>query len=152
MSDPFKKHAIPKAALIGAAFLMGLSLVVTTAHVTLGFGAGIHGPGDVIYERPLVFSDSVSGGVRVLDGASGKLVQNYEPGTGNFVRNLMRMMARDRRLAGGSAETPFYLVMRAGGYLSIEDPVTQRSIELNAFGRDNLQAFAALLPPKEAIS
>lgn len=152
MSDPFKKHAIPKAALVGAAFLVGLSLVVTTAHVTVGFGAGVHGPGDVVFERSLVFADEATGGVRVIDGNSGDLIRSYEPGTGQFIRNMVRLMARDRMKVGGSSETPFLLVMRAGGYLSLVDPVTDRSIELNAFGSDNLQAFAALLPPRETIT
>lgn len=146
MSDPFKNQAIPRAALIGAGFLVVMSLVVTTAHVHFGFGAGVHGPGDVLHERQLVFTDQTTGGILVLDGESGELVQAYEPGDGNFVRNLMRILARERKIVGGSSDVPFRLIMREGGYLSLEDPITARSIELNAFGQDNLATFVSLLP------
>lgn len=149
MSDPFQKRGIPNTALIGAGALIGLALLATTAHVQWGFGAGIHGPGGVVNERELVFADDAFGGITILDGENGNVVETYAPGSGNFIRNLVRLLAKERLALGGSSETPFHLILREGGYVSLVDPVTERSIELNAFGKDNLAAFVALLPMEE---
>ena len=145
MGDPFKNRSVPKAALVGAAALVGVSLVLTTAHTQFGFGAGIHGPGDIVETRNLVFEDGSAGRIMVKDAETGSLIADYPPGGGQFVRNLVRIMAKDRLAAGGGHAEPFTLALREGGYLSITDPVTEVTVELNAFGRDNIAAFAGLL-------
>jgi len=41
---------------------------------------------------------------------------------------------------------PFHLALHVDGRLTLEDPVTARTIELEAFGPTNSGAFARLLP------
>jgi putative photosynthetic complex assembly protein len=46
---------------------------------------------------------------------------------------------------------PFRLALHADGRLTLEDPATSRTIELQAFGPANSGAFARLLPANAPI-
>jgi putative photosynthetic complex assembly protein len=60
----------------------------------------------------------------------------------------MRGLVGDReRQAGREApDVPFRIVSWADGRLSLQDPLTGRDLELEAFGITNEASFAALLP------
>jgi len=148
MSDPFKNRPMPKPILWGAAALVLFSLTITAAHSWYGFGAGIHGPGNIIAVRSLTFADTPGGGIAVTDDHSANTVATIAPQSGHFVRSLVRLLAKERLAHGGDATTAFDLILREGGYLSLYDPVSERTIELNAFGADNLRAFASFLDLK----
>lgn len=146
MSDPFRGQPVPLAALLGAAALIGFSLLaVTTARIT-GVGAsGRAAPSPAVEARDLRFEDRVDGAVLVYDGSGEDLVAVVEPGEGGFVRGVLRALARERRAHDAGQAAPFRLARRVDGRLTLEDMTTGRVIELVAFGPTNLDAFARLL-------
>lgn len=145
MGDPFKNKPMPKPILYGAAGLALLSLGLTTAHTQFGFGAGIHGPGAVLVARSLAFADTDAGGIHIIDMADQSLVEAIGPEEQPFIRSLVRLLAKERISLGGTKQDPFELTLREGGYLSLHDPITGRTVELNAFGIDSIKAFSRLL-------
>jgi putative photosynthetic complex assembly protein len=75
-----------------------------------------------------------------------------EPGTGGFLRGVLRGFARDRKLRGlGEEAAPFALTRWADGRLSVTDPATGRYVDLGAFGPDNWKAFAQLLETGDEV-
>jgi putative photosynthetic complex assembly protein len=102
----------------------------------------------VLVMRDLRFSDRVDGGVEVTDAANGAVVAELEPNSNNFVRALMRGLVRQRVREAQGPETPFRLTAYEDGDLTLEDPVTRRTVALAAFGPTNAEAFVKLLPLK----
>lgn len=145
MSEPFGNRPFPRGALIGAAGLIGLSLLAATAARLTGTGAVIAEPPPPVVAYDLRFEDRDDGGVAVWRGGSDELVVVLEPGTNGFVRGVLRGLARDRRARDIGPAQPFRLSASAGGALVLEDPATGRAIALQAFGPDNVTAFRTLL-------
>jgi putative photosynthetic complex assembly protein len=93
------------------------------------------------------FEDRADGAVvvRTEDGAERAVLA---PGTNGFIRGVLRGLARERRMNGKGADTPFHLVLRVDGRLALADPATGRTLDLGAFGHTNADAFARLLRPE----
>lgn len=116
------------------------------ASVTVGTGAiGVAAAELPVRTRALRFEDSDDGGVVVVDADSGDTVERLAPGTNGFLRALMRGLARERLRLGAGPQTPFLLSRSAEGRVRLEDPVTRRDVELNAFGPTNAGVFVRLL-------
>ena len=94
------------------------------------------------------FADRADGAVLVYDSQGDQVVDLVPPGSGGFVRGVLRALARERRLQGDGASTPFRLSRLADGRLTLEDLATGRLIDLKAFGHSNEGAFAQLLAPE----
>ena len=148
MADPFRNHRFPKPLFIGGLALMAISLLLT------GYGSYTQGPwaekraGAPVTERVLVFTKADDESWSVHDAASaGAPVKHLTPGPGaySFIDGVMRSFARDRRALGASPTAPFILTLWEDGSLSLTDPVTDENVFLNAFGKDNVAAFATLL-------
>jgi putative photosynthetic complex assembly protein len=58
----------------------------------------------------------------------------------------MHGMARERQKSGIGSTPSFQLARYVNGQYTLTDPVTKKVIDLNAFGADNLRAFAQLMP------
>jgi putative photosynthetic complex assembly protein len=93
----------------------------------------------------LRFVDRSDGGVDVISASSGQRVSEFAPTTNGFARSVLRSFTRERRRSGIGPETPFNLLLRADGGISLHDPATGRQVSLDAFGSDNLRVFADLL-------
>ena len=151
MSEPFKDQQFPRGALIGAACLVGFTLVVTAAARITGFDASVVPDAEArIDSRVLNFEDRQDGAVVVRDPESGQVVEVLAPGTNGFVRAVLRGFARERRSMDIGAGPPFELILWSDGRLALHDPATGRSAQMNAFGPTNLQAFAQLLTAEAA--
>lgn len=157
MSGPGDGERFPRGALLAAGGLVLFALVAVTGARLAGFSgvAAVPEPAQparwAATARRLSFEDRPDGTLRVSDAASGRVVADLEPGSGGFVRGMMRAMARHRRLQGAGVETPFLLSYSDNGRLVLEDPATDQRIAIDAFGASNLAAFAALLEsPAEA--
>jgi putative photosynthetic complex assembly protein len=147
MSDPFDAHhPLPRATVWAAGVLV--LLTIGAAAFTRQTGIGAQAPEDVrlVAQRLLRFEDR-PGGVTVLDAESGRALATLQPGADGFVRATLRSFARDRRSRGIDDGPPFLLGVRADGRLLLEDRATQRQIALEAFGPDNVAAFARFLAP-----
>lgn len=99
----------------------------------------------LLESRELQFLDRDDGAVVVLDYRDGGTVDVVDPGTGGFVRGVMRGMARERRSKKVGTEPPYRLAVWSDGRLTLDDPATGRWVELAAFGADNVSAFARML-------
>jgi putative photosynthetic complex assembly protein len=147
MSDPFENQQFPRGVLYGVAALIGFMMVA----VVFGrFGGDGGGPTETfnkvaIESRSLRFEDRTDGGVTVIDVTEDRLVAVLEPGTNNFIRGVVRGLARDRMLRNIGPRPPFQLTLWDSGALTLEDHSTGRVIDLNAFGATNLAAFAQFL-------
>lgn len=144
MSDPFRDTTLPRGALLGAAALIGLSLIGATISRLYGLSATPPPPAAVVLSRDLRFADRADGAVVVADARTGA-VHVLAPGTNGFIRGVMRGLAQERLRQDSDGATPFQLTRWSDGRLSLTDPVTHRSIYLEAFGPTNAAAFAALL-------
>jgi putative photosynthetic complex assembly protein len=154
MSGHHHNESLPKAALVGAASLVGITLALTGA---VGLGI-IDRPVTMqqervatriaqIAHRDLQFLDQKDGSVLIRDVGTNRTASTIDPGSkSGFIRGVMRGAARDRHLRGLGPEAPFRLTLWANSDLSLTDSATGRVIELNGFGDTNRDAFMALLP------
>ncbi|MGI9247015.1 MAG: photosynthetic complex assembly protein PuhC, partial [Steroidobacteraceae bacterium] len=94
--------------------------------------------------RELLFTDRRDGAVLVTE-PDGSTVAVVAPGTGGFLRGVVRGLAQERMRQDAGADTPFQLTRWGDGRISLTDPVTGRNVYLDAFGPSNVAAFAALL-------
>jgi putative photosynthetic complex assembly protein len=131
--------------LLGAAALVGFTLLgATTARLT-GYGAAQRPAAAEIANRSLRFEDRPGGVIEVFDAASGRQIDQFGPGEQGFVRGVMRALVRERRKNEVAGQSSFRLTRWADGRLTIEDAATARRIELVSFGHTNAEVFARLL-------
>lgn len=150
MHDHHHDRPFPRGALIGAAALIGFSLLAVTLARFAGLGPVAEPMAPVVQSRELRFADRADGAVLVYDRQGDEVVDLVPPGSGGFVRGVLRALARERRLQGDGASTPFRLSRLVDGRLTLEDLATGRVIDLKAFGHTNEGAFAQLLSPGNA--
>lgn len=138
------------------AWKAGPLLVLGMMAIAIGAAATsrVNGPASVagadarpVVQRTLNFIDEPDGGVGVRDAKTGEMIASLAPGSNNFLRATMRGFARQRMREEAGAETPFELTAWSDGRLSLLDPVTTRSVGLEAFGESNMVVFARLLGP-----
>ena len=140
----------PRGALVATAALLTVTLAGTAA-VRL---ARISGPVAPISAPAAVaaidlrFADAPDGSIKVSDARLGAHVSTVAPGTGGFVRGVMRGMARDRISRHIGEGPPFRLSRDAAGRLWLQDTATGRLIDLEAFGAGNRAAFEAFMPAR----
>lgn len=100
--------------------------------------------GNVAAMRELLFEDGADGSVIVRQPGH---VQPLQVLTGEqgFLRGAMRGMARTRKAEGFGPDLPFRLIAWADGRFTLEDPATNRKLDLSAFGPMNTNVFGQLL-------
>jgi putative photosynthetic complex assembly protein len=135
----------PRGALVAAAALVGLALVLALTARLTGVGRMAMPEAAAVSSLELTFQDRADGGVAVVEVPTGRLVQIVEPGTGGFIRGVLRSLTRGRMLDEVGADLPFRLTYWSDGRLTLEDAGTGQRIELESFGPTNMQAFASLL-------
>ncbi|WAC73224.1 photosynthetic complex assembly protein PuhC [Roseateles sp. SL47] len=138
-----KLPALPLAAL--GALVLASVLGVGVVRLA-GVSAQQQPDASTVTTRQLRFEDGADGSIAVLDAGSGRLLTTIAPGTNGFLRSAMRGLVRERKRQGLGPETPFELLGRADGRLTLVDPGTRRRIDLEAFGPSNAAVFARLLP------
>ena len=144
----------PKAPLIGAFMLVGASLLMVGA-ARLGLietpasaaASAAQTTASPVITRDMRFHDLADGGIRVE--VVGQPDQAVAPGTGGFLRGVLRSMVRDRKSQGLGAEAAFRITEWSDGAVTIEDLATRHVLTLNAFGPTNRQAFIDLMRPSE---
>jgi putative photosynthetic complex assembly protein len=145
---------LPRGVLIGAALLVGFSLMLAGGMRLSGINIA-QPTGTAVTVRHLNFADRSDGAVIVTDAAAGnRVVDIVKPETGYFLRATMRTLARQRHREDIGAETPFTLTGWNDGRLTLDDPTTDRRVDLEAFGETNEEVFAKLLmtPPTMATA
>ncbi len=145
MSDPFKDQPFPKGALIAGAVLIGVSLMTAATGRYVDSRESPFDGADQTETRYLTFEQLSEGGIAVLDYDSGDEIDVLAPGTNGFIRGVMRGLSRERQQNGVGPEHPYKLTYWSNGRYSLEDPSTDREIDLGAFGPTNVSAFARYL-------
>lgn len=149
MNDPFENQPLPRAVLIGAGALIGVSLLLVGLSRVNGYGATRMPTSTVVAARDLQFKDRADGGVEVYDdgeaAGQGRLIEVLAPGTNGFVRGVMRGLTRERKRQSVGSEAPFRLTRWADGRLSLDDFATGQHVNLEVFGPTNAAAFVELL-------
>jgi putative photosynthetic complex assembly protein len=106
-----------------------------------------------VASRDLFFHDMPDGSVEVFDAHNARTpIEVVAPETNGFLRATMRGLARQRLRQDEGAAIPFRLTEWADGRLTLEDPVTHRKVEMEAFGITNEEAFARIITAKEPPS
>lgn len=137
-TDPNRKPALACGALLAAAVV----LAFVGRHER---AAPVFDPADVAQAMELKFADAPDGSVIAIDAANGAELERIAPGAGGFIRVTMRSFANERRQHGMGSDVPFQLTRMRDGDLVLSDPLTGRSMLLNAFGPANEGVFAQLL-------
>jgi putative photosynthetic complex assembly protein len=145
MSDPFGDRPFPRGALIAVVGLIVFTLVAVGMARWVG-GTGTEPvTGSITESRELRFEDGRGGLVYVYAGTDESAIAVLEPGTENFIRGVLRGLARERRSNGIGMEPPFVITRYDDGRLLLKDPSTGRLIDLKAFGPTNAASFARFL-------
>lgn len=148
---PSKYPTFPPGVLFGAGALLAFTIAVAGVARVSHHNVVVLPPAAAVASRDLRFADLANGGIEVTDAGSGRLVATVQPETGGFLRGIMRGLVREHRLEDKAAHTAFRLTRWADGRLSIADPDTRESFELEAFGSTNEAVFARLLDePRQA--
>lgn len=137
---------VPRLPLVAMALLVVVSLVGVTAVRLSGHGGTHQADATTVGERSLRFEDQSDGSIVILDARTGGALDTVAPGTNGFLRSTMRSLVRERKRQGLGPETPFQLLARADGRLTLLDPSTGRRIDLESFGPTNSAVFLRLLP------
>jgi putative photosynthetic complex assembly protein len=136
---------IPRPVIAAAAGLALAVIVLAGAARRTGVGKDEAPVSVAVATRTLTFIDRESGGVGVIDAATRRTVVEVAPGTGGFVRGVLRALVRERRQRGADAGPPFTLTRWRDGRLTLDDSATGRRLELTSFGPDNEAVFDELL-------
>ena len=143
--DRQRRDAFPKLPLYGAVALILFSVAVVmfgqyteigTVRVYKGSPEAVR---DIVVER--------MGGevLRVSDANTGSVIAEYAQGEGGFVRGSQRAFRRMRMLRDIPDTAPYRLMRWSNGSVSLSDTATGERFHLNAFGKDNAEAFARFL-------
>lgn len=138
-----EREMIPRVLIraMGALALCSLA-IVSYASLTDRPTVGRPAPAAAVQERVIALVGGGAQAVRVLD-AEGVLLADLAHG--GFVTVIQNGLMTVRRRHGLDPALPVRLVEYANGRTVIEDPLTGWSVELYAFGADNLAAFRRLL-------
>lgn len=131
------------------ASLIVSTLVAVTATRPPGGARTALPQADLVAQQDYVFTDGPDGEVTVAVPGAPALARALPAGTHNFIRGVLRGLARERRQHGLGREAPFRLAEWADGRLSLEDTATGRIIALESFGPTNAAEFRRLLSPAD---
>jgi putative photosynthetic complex assembly protein len=129
----------------GIAVVAMLVLAATLAARLTGFTADSIPEAAAVDMRQLGFRDLPGGVVEAYDWQSGETLTRMSSGEGAFLRGVVRSLVRQRRGMDSSIPAMFELTRYDDGRIVLSDPATTESIDLIAFGRDNIAVFAALM-------
>jgi putative photosynthetic complex assembly protein len=146
MSEAAHNLHVPKGALIAAAAVVLFTIAAAATTRLTGVGHSRMTPPATVESVDLNFEDSPDGAVLVYRTADRGLLRSLPPGESGFVRVVLHGLARERQLAGIGSQPPFLLARHVNGQYTLTDSATKKVIDLNAFGADNLRAFAQLMP------
>jgi len=138
----------PRIPLFTTVAVLGSVLVVCTAARFSGF-ATPPAPPPVIATTELTFSDLPDGGVAVHDFSSGKIVSTIAARNDGFLRTTLRVLVGQREKENLGQEKPFRLSALAGGRMELTDTATGQTVELEAFGQNQINEFLPLIHDAE---
>ncbi|MDX2288141.1 MAG: photosynthetic complex assembly protein PuhC [Hyphomicrobiaceae bacterium] len=141
-----KPEPFPKSALYGAATLIAFTFILVIGARIAGYKMDWVPEAVAVADRQIAFTTTAEGNVEVRDFGTGKILGFYDRDENAFVRTVMLGLMHDRSLTRPDDKTtPFRITRWHDGRVSVSDPVSGRSIELAAFGRNQVETFEKLL-------
>jgi putative photosynthetic complex assembly protein len=135
----------PRWILLAMGGFLFFSVAAVLFGQTTGIGVVREAPSRPLNVRDITITRAVGDRVVVTDVATGAVIAAYPPYQGGFVRGSLRAFDRMRDVAAVAKDAPYRLIRWENGRVSLSDTATGQRIYLDAFGRDNAAAFAALL-------
>jgi putative photosynthetic complex assembly protein len=143
---PAQDGGVPFLALAAA----GAAVMVAMVLAAIGGSPTKVAPSTVLASRLLRFDDARNGAVVVTDASTDRQVAILAPGTNGFIRATLRGLSHSQGHELHPRENhPFTLTARSDGRVTLYDPDTQRTLDLEAFGSLNAGAYVALLTAPE---
>jgi len=150
MSEAIANQTVPRGAILGAAALIGFSLVAASVGRLTGVGAVRTDYVNTVQTTSFRFEDRTDGGIAVIAPETGATIGVVPAGTDGFVRTVLRSLAFDRHRHGVGAGPAFIIAKWSDGHSTIDDPATGRRVDLAAFGVANMQSFEHLVAMRGA--
>ena len=145
MSGASHNRWLPRGVVLGTALLLTFALLSVLFSQTSGVGATRMPDSAPFVTLDLRFVDGADGAVEVYYADEQHPLKVFPPGTQGFLRGTLRGLARYRKPYEVDSAVPFRLTRWADGRLSLSDPVSGESVDLEAFGPDNAGVFVELV-------
>lgn len=144
--------AVPKKLIWAAGFMMAASLLLAglSRQGIIAIDSAPPAGASVVATTSLFLHQRNEGGIEIMSAEDGRALAILKPGEGAFARGVFRGLNRERHMNGVGPATPFALTRYSDGRLVLFDPATERTIELVAFGQENMGFFAGLLTAAKA--
>ncbi len=148
--DAMRREQISRRAILAAGCLVLFALASVTASRLLGYKWEWRPDGTVVAQRAISFEQGDDGVVSVRDARTGEVLGNYPFNKNAFMRTVMLSFRHERARVTSTGlarehRVPFNIEQWDDGRVTVSDPVSGRSIEMAAFGRHQVETFAALL-------
>lgn len=138
-------NRFPAWIVLAAISLLVFSAVAIVFGQATGLGLVKQQVGQPVAVRDIMISRGSGDTVIVTDVATNDVIAAYPKDAGGFVRGSLRAFERMRQVAAAPADAAYRIIKWNTGRVSLSDTATGERIYLEAFGRDNAAAFAALL-------
>ncbi|MCZ8132005.1 MAG: photosynthetic complex assembly protein PuhC [Steroidobacteraceae bacterium] len=147
MGDPFRQEIFPKGALYAAAALILGAIGLAAGARLTGYGVTSMPAATAVEVLELRFLPQEDGRLVIEDARRGGTVAVLNQEGEGFVFGVLRGLGQGRAVARASPTEPYRLTRWSDGRMSIADPVTGRTMELDAFGPTNAASFARFFDP-----
>ncbi len=138
-------RTVPRSAILGAAALIGFSILAAGVGRFTGVGAARVDYANRTEALTFRFEDRADGGIAVIAPETGATLGVVPAGRDGFIRTVLRSLAFDRQRHGVGAGPAFIIAKWSDGHATIDDPETGRRVDLAAFGAANMQSFETLI-------
>ncbi len=145
-------RTLPRWLLLAVAGLIGFAVLSASLHRWQHLPETVDNNERPAASRDLRFVDVGGGVVSIHEWPEGHHVATLDAGTENFIRGVLRGLARERRALGLDHEQPFRIARFEDGRVTLEDLATGRVLFLNAFGVTNVAAFNNLIDAGRSAS
>ncbi len=152
MGDSAPHQFTPSGVLLGAAILLAFAMLAVALSQASGVGATRMPESAPVAALDLRFVDGANGAVEVYHADEQTPIKVFPPGTQGFLRGTLRGLARYRKPYQADAAVPFRLTRWADGRLSLSDPVSGQTVDLEAFGPTNAGVFVELAEAAQSVS
>ncbi len=142
-----RRPRFPRLPLYSAFALIAFAVAAVIFGERTGIGTVMTETGTPVDMIDLTLSQEPGDRVVVKEAASSRVIADFGPSEGGFIRGSMRALARMRLVAEAETGAPYRLIKWTSGALSLSDTATGQRIYLNAFGPDQVAAFEKLLDP-----
>lgn len=145
MNDHDHAISVPRPILIAAGALMAGTLALSATSRATGFGVSHVPSAEVARTARVRFLDAGAEGLSMVDPVSGATFTAVTPAEEGFVRGVLRSLNRARKLNHLPEPEHLELTRWEDGRLSLTDPVTTVSIQLQGFGPTHYATFTRLI-------